>query len=472
MSEDRILKAIINDNKYSIFLNDDELYGIKDDEKNTGIDFFSKQKNIPCLECLRTNSKRNNFAYSYLFDVAFKENGMKNEIVGKYYAQAIMNEKNEFFNAIRFRTKILNYFYHPEESICGNNLLNENGKEIIEIKKFDDKTISGTGKLLNEDVDMIFSIVTPGGYNVSTESLGNIYTYFQINFENNIKITDVLKYVEIVKKVFSFTFHIRNICFETITLLNYNNEKYFPIGSLIINENYNSKLKFNCFKFPNLLNFKNNFFNLFEYFSDENNNLLILPKDINDEFEINPQKYVILAGTFENIVNKYYKNEFKNSVELTTVLSFINEYIDEKDKEFSGKNKKIRNELQYIKKNLENLTTSAKEKFLFIFNKYNSNLIPFIENLEKRYGIHLFTKEESNRNNDNVQVVDINDIASDFCFQRNYCAHGSYKTCDTNSIIGYEITRILIYIIILKKCNFNDEEIEKFINPLFYYLKA
>ena len=370
MIGDRILKAIINDNKYSIFLNDDELYGIKDDEKNTGIDFLSEQKNISCLEGIRTNSKRNNFAYSYLFDVAFKENVMQNEIVGKYYAHAIMNEKNKSFNAIRFRTKILNYFYHPEESICGDNSLNKDGSKIIEIKKFDDKTISGTGKLLNENADMFFSIVTPGGYNVSTESFGNIYTYFQINFENNIKITDVLKYVEIVKKVFSFTFHIRNICFETITLLDYNNEKYFPIGSLIINENYNLKLKFNYFKFPNLLNFKNNFFNLFKFFSDENNNLLILPKDINDEFEIDPQKYVILAGTFENIVNKYYKNEFKNSVELTTVLSFINEYIDEKDKEFLGKSKRIRNELQYIKKNLENLTTSAKEKFLFIFNKY------------------------------------------------------------------------------------------------------
>lgn len=473
MSEDRILKAIINDNKYSIFLNDDELYGIKEDEKNTGIDFLSKQKNITCLKCLRTNSRRYNFAYSYLFDVAFKENSMKNEIIGKYYAHAIMNENNESFNGIRFRAKILNYFYHPEESICGNNSLNEDGSKIIEIKKFDDKTISGTGKLLNENVDMIFSIVTPGGYDISTESLGNVYTIFQINFKNKIKVTDTLKFVEIVKKVFSFTFHIRNIFFEKITLLDYNNEKYYPIGSLVINENYNAMLKFNYFKFPNLLNFKNNFFNLFEFFSDDdNNNLLILPMDINDEFEITPQKYVVLAGTFENIVDKYYKNEFKNSFELTTVLSFINEFIDKKDEEFFKKNKKIRDELKYIKKNLENLTTSAKEKFLFIFNKYNSNLIPFIENLEKRYEIQLSIKEEISINNDNVQVVDINDIARDFCNQRNCFAHGSYKICDTNSIIGYEITRILIYIIILKKCNFNDEEIEKIINPLFYYLKA
>ena len=468
MDFNNYVKATIDNKKYSLFLSDGIIYAQKNNEKdyvfyNTNI----QKRNI--IKCSVINSINKNKVY--LFNVLYKQNKTGNGFYGKYKSILSVKHDARKFNKISFTGKAINCLYPPLNSILDiSNEYNYDGSKKIFLKPYNDKSIKIEGVLNEHNVTYEFSVITPGGYDLNTKNLGDIYSVFSIYFNEQISIKDVEYYVNAAKKIFSFCFFDSNITFDKIDLLLGNeNDLYEKIGEYKIYFENISKKTYNACINIHFDEFKDTFSSLFNFIACDKISLRFIPCNSNDDMNIYPENYIILAGTFEELLKRIFDKDIKADSKMEEAINLVNDFIDKKDQEFKGNNKNMRECLSTIKDDVNRLLNNSEQKFLFAYKKFYSSIVEFIDNVESRYRVNLCSEGRSNTNHYSVNIK-INEIAKAYSSYRNSSAHGNFKCCERNAIIGFEIIRVLIYVIILNKCDFDKEKIYKFIRPLFFYL--
>ena len=88
--------------------------------------------------------------------------------------------------------------------------------------------------------------------------------------------------------------------------------------------------------------------------------------------------------------------------------------------------------------------------------------------IKERHKVFVSARNEDLLKHYEIEKMSNGKLANDFVNRRNDISHGNGTLDFTNEeVICYELLRICIYCITLKRAGFNDEEIEKIVKRIF-----
>lgn len=196
-----------------------------------------------------------------------------------------------------------------------------------------------------------------------------------------------------------------------------------------------------------------NFENLYNIINEKMPMLKYYPLNSYDNNTIDNYKFLKVASAFEGQFDILYPN-FKSSSneKYMEVKENLLKYIEseiEKDEQ-TNKGKKY---LNLFKDDIDALEGRLSEQINAVLEEFNDS-IKFLK-------IKILTEYKISEKNDNQ-------ISEAFQKKRNNIAHKAYEEYLTGiEIAGYLIVKILVHCLILKRANFDNEQIKKMINCIF-----
>lgn len=386
-------------------------------------------------------------------------------LIGNAYAifyPRLENEQKTNYQNIKFYGDTINRFYPPinilaedsSDELLRNPIKMEKyqGDKSIKLASFKDTTKEYRSKIKGKECDLRLSIVSPRKMTADDTSLGNVNSYFEIDFSEEQDFKDLLEYVSITRRFFNFIYNRSQITFQTISIFRKENKsgKNIKMGELYINDKTNasdipSKSR-ECVRIGNL---GNNLGVLFENLQEKDLNLEHLPHDKNDSMLVDSSKYVAVAASFQcvfDFYNKKYVNEDKNFI---IVVDELNAKLDEMDTKYKGKNLKARKWIKKIKKDIEFQGTSLQHKYNSCFKNMES-VRELFDTIKERYKIEEDT-----------------DLGEYFSSTRNEGAHSLIKGYDNPSILAFVLARAMIHAMIFENAGIDKNNIKLMINLLF-----
>ena len=441
----------IDDYIFSFCLDNNLLYGNYIKGKK-GITSVKEKGNFSFIEAVHSGT-----GAIYFYNLSYHYNFFNNTLNGKCYAvflPKLINAKVDCFDCISIKGRIINNIFPPslgvEEKIDYDNF-GKNGTKEIRIKPFSEKTSETDVVIFGEKIKISCTICSPGGIGEDDTNLGKIYTSFRLYFENRILMKDLLKWINSVKKLFSFLYFRNDVTFEQVELFNNSKYGYDKVGNVYLFDDFENDIpqkSINCIKFPLIKDHLNSLFNVL---LNEEIQILCFPNNKKDSYIVNPEKYVFTCSTFESLFLQYYPNFSSEDTDFINVKQGVINYLETEDIKYKGINKNARRWINKIKDTIERESVNLNHKFNKCYVEFNEIIEAFKNNIKSRY----------NKNPDDL------DLGEAFSSVRNGNAHGGNVEYNENSIIAFEFGRVFIYIMILKMAVFTKEEIIEFIRVLF-----
>ncbi len=156
--------------------------------------------------------------------------------------------------------------------------------------------------------------------------------------------------------------------------------------------------------------------------------------------------------SFESVFNFVFPDaKSKDDMKFSLAKNDIFEFIKIKDEEYKGVDKQYREAIASLKRVIEYADYGLADKYRYCEKHF--------EKIVKEYKKNIFTKLE-------LKEEDINNIPKEFADLRNTLMHCAIGEINSIHIAAYSMARCYIYVMILKKANVGDFEIQQSIDAI------
>lgn len=376
--------------------------------------------------------------------------------------------KCEEISKIRFFGECLDRFYYPKRIIETSDFFHSDDIT-LEVNKTKLKT---DDFIVNKDI-FKFGVAWKMPYSSNINVVLDVESYLEIDFNSKKNIDEIVEYYLKVKKFFSFINNRKYIKFNkviayTIIPVNYGiqhddiRDEEFKFEFYFVDPDEKYDLDKNITSI-HLEDINNKFSKLYKLVTNKDFLTEYYPLSISDNNYVDNDKFVNAARAFESEFDKLYP-KFKSSTseEYALVKKSLLKCLNNKKnkanllikKDIDVKsNKKIIKECDYFNKIIGNIEGTLSEKVTYSLRKYKD----IISN-----------KKQILLNNHEILKIKEGTLADEFSKRRNNISHGNEVDAFTDvEVIAYELVRMCIYCITLKRCKISDENINNIVNKIF-----
>ncbi len=405
----------------------------KDSFEETIIGITQSNKSVIFLNCKLT---RHNSGY-----------------IAKPAGYLVFDEEISTFKKVVFRGGVVDYFYRPNQVVHDNSYINyETGEGEILLKKYDD--ISKEFYLfINEKKYTVRLNITRGAVPnqfYENYNLGKVSSYIELESENELEL---FEFQYIYTKIHNFMMFVsfkKEICFEQIFIYDSSGRKSDLYLSKEV-DNYN-----NFSDVDNIISYyhiEDKICNLINIVNNPKLNLLFIQENINSDKYVTTEQYMVLCSSFESTFSLVYPNARQNFLnEAKLVKDDLINYINNKEEECKGLDKKRRDEYKKYKSILEKVDFSLEERFRYCDKEFNGVLLEF------KHILYNFYK---------INEIDKNNIASEFSRTRNNLVHSHINEFNNANLAAYLLARVFIYAMLLRKVEIDDSNIKQIVENIF-----
>lgn len=394
------------------------------------------------------------------------------------------------FDRICFEGKPVNVFAGP-----GRAFISESGFDISERmksitpKKWEDINISSQVIINSDRINIGVNFSFWHNLKYAETSMGDAIPKFTLEFQRTVNIKRLPHVYLMVYDFFCFLNFCRNIYFDKITLQQKENDKFRTIATVYVNsENdddydrneHNSIISQDCkFYLPEL--FKTVALRRNQKIYDN----FYIPKNSKEASIVSYEKFLACALSLESEYNRLYPTKRKDNNLYADVYKVFEKSADELETLFTAikENKltpeefkeiyfgKVNNEYNSLKKSISKTKIRKMDGY---FEKIKDALTKIDYSLAEKYKNALVNNweyiqpvvDKMSRAN-KVEFPSASEAGKEFADFRNGIAHGNPQEIEPLHVVLYEVARALIYTMVLKKANADDDSIKTVINKLF-----
>ena len=359
------------------------------------------------------------------------------------YIPRSINSSEDKFNRLLFKGKIVNQLFPPIQKVKYDSARDVNkeldGSKIIELKSFEETDVNFSTTIDSVFFNCRFGVYWPGTIDETDENLGELTSYFAIEFEEEKHIKDIVSLYITVRKFFQFLAKNQDIYFEEVQVgIKKEQGKFETIGYFIDNtiEPNEVKIKFNIIKLlPNIGV-------LFSKIATNELNYKFIAKDNFESKYTTPESYVKVCGAFEhNYKILVGTQQEKDQYKLDTI-TYIKQILEEKlDREKLGKDHK--SYFEHVVKILEYDINSVETQYNRCLKRYKTTIKDFLSCTLSKFEVEKSSK-----------------LGKEFADFRNKDAHGGFITFTNSSVCAFVVDLVLIECMILEDSNYSLAEIK------------
>lgn len=394
------------------------------------------------------------------------------------------------FDRICFEGKPVNVFAGP-----GRAFISESGFDISERmksitpKKWEDINISSQVSINSDRINIGVNFSFWHNLKYAETSMGDAIPKFTLEFQRTVNIKRLPYVYLMVYDFFCFLNFCRNIYFDKITLQQKENDKFRTIATVYVNsENdddydrneHNSIISQDC---------KSYLPELFKTVALRRNQKIYdnfyIPKNSKEASVVSYEKFLACALSLESEYNRLYPTKRKDNDLYADVYKVFEKSADELETLFTAikENKltpeefkeiyfgKVNNEYNSLKKSISKTKIRKMDGY---FEKIKDALTKIDYSLAEKYKNALVNNweyiqpvvDKMSRAN-KVEFPSASEAGKEFADFRNGIAHGNPQEIEPLYVVLYEVARALIYTMVLKKANADDDSIKTVINKLF-----
>ena len=377
----------------------------------------------------------------------------------------------------------------------GRAFISESGFDISERmksitpKKWEDINISSQVIINSDRINMGVNFSFWHNLKYAETSMGDAIPKFTLEFQRTVNIKRLPHVYLMVYDFFCFLNFCRNIYFDKITLQQKENDKFRTIATVYVNsENdddydrneHNSIISQDCkFYLPEL--FKTVALRRNQKIYDN----FYIPKNSKEASIVSYEKFLACALSLESEYNRLYPTKRKDNNLYADVYKVFEKSADELETLFTAikENKltpeefkeiyfgKVNNEYNSLKKSISKTKIRKMDGY---FEKIKDALTKIDYSLAEKYKNALVNNweyiqpvvDKMSRAN-KVEFPSASEAGKEFADFRNGIAHGNPQEIEPLHVVLYEVARALIYTMVLKKANADDDSIKTVINKLF-----
>lgn len=366
------------------------------------------------------------------------------------YIPKSINSLEDKFNRLLFKGKIVNQLFPPVQKVKYDSARDfhktYDGSKIIELKTFEETDVTFSATINGVLFNCRFGVYWPGSINEKDDNLGELISYFEIDFEEEKHIKEILPLYSTVRKFFQFLAKQQDIYFEEVQVGVKNEQgKFDTIGYFIDNtiEPTEIKVKFNIIK---LLS---NIGELFSKIAQNELNYNFIAKDSFESKYITPESYIKVCGAFEHNYELIFKTiPDKDRYKIDTI-AYIKQVLDEK-MSTDKLSRKYKEYFEHIIDVLDKDLNSVATQFNRCLKHYKTSIADFLTYILKKYGL----KDEKS-------------LGAEFSNFRNNDAHGGFIRFTDPSVCAFVVSLVLIECMILEESKYSLEEIKDIINARY-----
>lgn len=320
-------------------------------------------------------------------------------------------------------------------------------KKII-LKSFDETDVDFETTINQEQIHCKFGVYWPGTINPKDEDLGKLVSYFEIHFEEEKDIKEILPLYISVRKFFQFLIKQKDIYFEEIEVgLKSSNGNFDKIGYFIDNT-----AKLNDIKLSYTINnLVPNIGKLFSKITENDLNYNFIAKDNFEAKYITPESYIKVCGAFEHNYELIFKTLPEKDKFKINSIEYIKQILDEKiEKEKLNKNYK--KYYKHIIEVLYNDLNSVATQYNRCLGHYQPAIDNFLTKILHRYGLK------------NEKL-----LGDEFSKFRNNDAHGGVIEFTNPSICAFLVGLVLIECMIFEEADYTLSEIKEIIKSRYNF---
>lgn len=377
----------------------------------------------------------------------------------------------------------------------GRAFISESGFDISERmksitpKKWEDINISSQVIINSDRINIGVNFSFWHNLKYAETSMGDAIPKFTLEFQRTVNIKRLPHVYLMVYDFFCFLNFCRNIYFDKITLQQKENDKFRTIATVYVNsENdddydrneHNSIISQDCkFYLPEL--FKTVALRRNQKIYDN----FYIPKNSKEASIVSYEKFLACALSLESEYNRLYPTKRKDNNLYADVYKVFEKSADELETLFTAikENKltpeefkeiyfgKVNNEYNSLKKSISKTKIRKMDGY---FEKIKDALTKIDYSLAEKYKNALVNNweyiqpvvDKMSRAN-KVEFPSASEAGKEFADFRNGIAHGNPQEIEPLHVVLYEVARALIYTMVLKKANADDDSIKTVINKLF-----
>lgn len=363
-----------------------------------------------------------------------------------------INSTKDKFNRLLFKGKIINQLFPPIQKVKYDSARDRNkkldGSKRIELKTFDETDICFSATIHNFPINCKFGVYWPGTINEKDTNLGELISYFEINFDMEKEIKEILQFYEVVRKFFQFLVRQKDVYFEEVDVELKNESGTFDkIGCFIDTTTEQTEINLSY----NILKLIPNIGELFSKIAENELNYNFIPKDNFEAKYITAESYIKVCGAFEHNYEIVFKVlPEKDKYKLNTIHDIENMFHEKiKQERLSKKHKKyFKHIIDILNKDLN----SVEAQFIRCLKYYKSALDDFLVRVLNRFGLK------------NEKL-----LGAEFAGFRNNNAHGGVIEFTSPSVCAFLLALVLIECMILEKSNYTFAEIKEIINSRYWF---
>lgn len=446
---------------FSFFFDDKIIYLIKNRNINENTTFKTFYTFNETLEFDLLNGKTGMGGDIYFINVKIIQSSIiPNEFLGQCQYLILPETHNSYyseFDSIVFKGKIVDKFYSPYNCIdykdCEYSRIykqQQDGSKIIAIKKPQDFVISKSLNLNNIDVSLILSVDLD--YKSDPNSICSITSCLNLIFESSLKINEITTWYRTIHQSFQFLLNRQEIEFDQVFISKKNNktlERVARVYSFTYDKTFESnKFSYNCVNHVLVID---NIEKLINIMLDKQINMYHLPSSDEDHMLLTPEKLVFTASSFEYEYDLMYNLIENSNSNIEIIQGRLFHELDLIDSDYKGKNSKIRSIAKSMKNMIGNYNNTLESKIAEVIENNLELLLEQIVKIAKIYGTTSNSLE----------------IGKNFANARNKNAHGTLSPYKKEEISAFMILRILVYVMILKRCDINYVNIKQILEIHF-----
>lgn len=368
------------------------------------------------------------------------------------YIPKSINSSEVNFNRLLFRGKIVNQLFPPVQKVKYDSTRDlhkpYDGSKTIELKSFEETDVKFSATINDVLYNCRFGVYVPGSINEGDDNLGELISYFEIDFEKEKHIKEILPLYDIVRKFLQFLARQKDICFDEVQVGIKNNEgKFETIGYFIDNtiEETEIKLNFNiCKLLPNIGE-------LFSKIAENELNYNYIPKDNFEAKYITPEGYIKVCGAFEHNYKIIIGPDSSSDKYKLDTIAYVKEILDEKLKT-EKLSKKFKDYFEHITDVLNKDLISVPTKYNRCLKRYKTTISDFLKHILPKYGM----KDEKS-------------LGIEFSNFRNNDVHGGFIKFTNPSSCAFIVALVLIECMILEESKYSLDDIKTIINARYIY---
>lgn len=370
-----------------------------------------------------------------------------------YYFRSRYLRNITTFEKIRFTGPLVNLIFPPIQMVeyDSKNLKDNpkwyldknNGSKTIKIKPFNDVDKVFTVMLKGLKCKCTFGMFSPGSIREQDTNLGELKTYFSIEFETPQSIEKLKEFYLIIHKFFQFLLKRQNVWFDEIGVCGKTENGYDTLGYFVDLKASAEETPKSCCQFSY---YEKNIDKLFEFISQENVNFNYIAKNSQESKYVTQEQYVTCCGSFEYNYEHFYKGTGGKDTYKYTTVNDIEKFL----KSIENPPKKQLKYFSHIIDVLKNDINSVETCYNRCIKRYKESINEFIEKIISDYSIDKKTN-----------------FGAHFSSFRNQKAHGELTLFSNEAVCAYLLGMALIECIILDLCNYTQEEIETIIHQRY-----